>query len=262
MGFGTRLRLGDVDGDHHVDLVEGGPARPPSPGHATFCRGSSSGPRRCRAFGGTDGTSGLAVGDVNHDRYADVVQGDSEADQPLAAGVVRLWLGSRRGPRAAPILIDQDRRAIPGKNEPGDRFGTIVETGDLDLDGYADMIVAATGENDKAGRITVVRGASDGYASVGNTWFDQSFPQVPGARRAGVGFGSTLAVLSLTPDRRPDLVVAARGEQRADSRVMVVKSGHGVFAPDETRTTTLSGAAAHLRMPLGGRIRLARVSGD
>ena len=135
-------------------------------------------------------------------------------------------------------------------------------TGDLDLDGYADMIVAATGENDKAGRITVVRGASDGYASVGNTWLDQSFPQVPGARRAGVGFGSTLAVLSLTSDRRPDLVVAARGEQRADSRVMVVKSGHGVFAPDETRTTTLSGAAAHLRMPLGGRIRLARVSGD
>ena len=260
VGFGTRLRLGDVDGDHHVDLVEGGPPRPPAPGHATFCRGSSAGPRRCRAFGGTDGTSGLAVGDVNHDGYADVVQGDSEADQPLAAGVVRLWLGSRRGPRPAPILIDQDTRAIPGKNEPGDRFGTIVETGDLDLDGYADMIVAATGENEKAGRITVIRGAADGYASVGNTWFDQSFPQVPGARRAGVGFGSTLAVLSLTADRRPDLVVAARGEQRADSRVMVVESGPGVFAPDERRTTTLSGAAARLRMPLGARIRLARIS--
>ena len=104
----------------------------------------------------------------------------------------------------------------------------------------------------------MIRGASDGYASVGNTWFDQSFPQVPGARRAGVGFGSTLAVLSLTADRRPDLVVAARGEQRADSRVMVVESGPGVFAPDERRTTTLSGAAARLRMPLGGRIRLAR----
>ena len=67
---------------------------------------------------------------------------------------------------------------------------------------------------------------------------------MPGARRAGVGFGSTLAVLSLTADRRPDLVVAARGEQRADSRVMVVESGPGVFAPDERRTTTLSGAAA------------------
>ena len=41
---------------------------------------------------------------------------------------------------------------------------------------------------------------------------------------------------------------------------MVVEGGPGVFAPDETRTTTLSGAAARLRMPRGGRIRLARVS--
>jgi len=260
IGFGTRLRLGDVDGDHHVDLVEGGPRRGLVPGHATFCRGSSSGPRRCRAFGGADATSGLAVGDVNHDGYADIIQGDTQSDQPLASGLVRLWLGSRRGPRATPILITQDSRAIPGRNEPGDRFGTIVESGDLDLDGYADMIVAATGENQKAGRVTMIRGQRGGYATAGNTWFDQSFSQVPGARRPGVGFGSTLAVLPLTSDRRPDLVVAARGERRADSRVMVVESGPGAFAPDERRTTTLSGAAARLRMPVGARIRLARLS--
>ena len=106
----------------------------------------------------------------------------------------------------------------------------------------------------------MIRGQRGGYASAGNTWFDQSFSQVPGARRPGVGFGSTLAVLPLTSDRRPDLVVAARGERRADSRVMVVESGPGAFAPDERRTTTLSGAAARLRMPVGARIRLARLS--
>jgi hypothetical protein len=190
-----------------------------------------------------------------------VIQGDPEHEQPLAAGVVRLWLGGRRGPQATPILITQNTRAIPGEDEPGDQFGAVVDAGDLDLDGYVDMIVAATGENENAGRITMIRGQRGGYASVGNTWFDQSFPNVPGARRAGAGFGSTLAVLSLTSDRRPDLAVAARGEHRADSRVMVVESGPGVFAPDETRTTTLPGASARLRMPRGGRIRLARVSG-
>jgi hypothetical protein len=67
-------------------------------------------------------------------------------------------------------------------------------------------------------------------------------------------------VVNLTADRRPDLAVAARGEHRTDDRVMVVESGPGVFAPDETRTTMLSGASARLRMPRGGRIRLARVS--
>jgi tRNA A-37 threonylcarbamoyl transferase component Bud32 len=260
VGFGTRLRLGDVDGDHRIDLVEGGPARPPVAGHATFCRGTSSGPRRCRAFGGSGATSGLAVGDVNHDGYADIVQGDALHTEPLAGGVVRLWLGGRHGPQKTPILITQDTPAIPGKDEPGDQFGSVVEAGDLDSDGYADMIVAATGENEGAGKITVIRGASDGYASAGNTSFDQSSPNVPGRRRPGGGFGSTLAVVNLTSDRRPDLAVAARGEHRTDDRVMVVESGPGVFAPDETRTTTLSGASARLRMPRGGRIRLARVS--
>jgi tRNA A-37 threonylcarbamoyl transferase component Bud32 len=260
VGFGMRLRMGDVDGDHHTDLVEGGPARPPAAGHATFCRGTSSGPRRCRAFGGSGATSGLAVGDVNHDGYGDIVQGDDEHTQPLAAGQVRLWLGSHRGPRATPILITQDTTDIPGMDEPGDQFGSVVEAGDVDSDGYADMIVAAVGENDGAGRITVIRGASDGYASAGNTSFDQSSPNVPGRRRPGGGFGSTLALVNLTSDRRRDLAVAARGEHRTDDRVMVIESGPGVFAPDETRTTTLSGASARLRMPRGGRIRLARVS--
>ena len=41
---------------------------------------------------------------------------------------------------------------------------------------------------------------------------------------------------------------------------MVVESGPGVFAPDETRTSTLSGAAARVHMPRGGRIRLARTA--
>ena len=177
---------------------------PPAPGHATFCRGSSSGPRRCRAFGGSDGTSGLAVGDVNHDGYEDIVQGDPQHEAAAGRRVVRLWLGGRHGPRATPILITQDTRAIPGEDEPGDQFGAVVEAGDLDLDGYADMIVAATGENDGAGRVTVIRGASAAATRASATrWFDQSSPNVPGARRAGGGFGSTLAVLASPPTAGP-----------------------------------------------------------
>jgi tRNA A-37 threonylcarbamoyl transferase component Bud32 len=255
-GFGTRLRSGDLDGDHRVDLVEGGPA------HASFCRGSSSGPRSCRAFGGTGTTSGLAVADVNADGYADIVQGDaSHTQNVLNGGAVRLWLGSRRGPRSTPIVITQDTPSIPDDDEPGDQFGAVVEAGDVDSDGFADMIVAAPGENEGAGRVTVIRGGRSGYAPTANVWFDQSSRNVPGERRPGAAFGSTLALLNLTADRRPDLAVAARGEHRADARVMVIQSGPGLFAPDETRTTTLSGASARVHMPRGGRIRLARVSG-
>ena len=82
---------------------------------------------------------------------------------------------------------------------------------------------------------------------------------MPGRATPGAAFGSTLSILNLTPDKRPDLAVAARGE-RANARVMVVEGGPGVFTPDETRTKILSGAAARVHMPPRGRIRLARVS--
>ena len=57
---------------------------------------------------------------------------------------------------------------------------------------------------------------------------------MPGQPEPGAEFGSTLAVLSLT--RRPAAGPRGRGARRdtADSRVMVVESGPGVFAPDET----------------------------
>ena len=94
------------------------------PGHATFCRGSSSGPRRCRAFGGTDGTSGLAVGDVNHDGYADIVQGDAEADagrwRRASSGCGSAAAAGRARRRSS---SPRTRARSPGGTSRGDRFG-------------------------------------------------------------------------------------------------------------------------------------------
>ena len=202
VGFGTRLRLGDVDGDHHVDLVEGGPARPPQrgprdvlprvelrPAALPRVRRDRRAPRASRsATSTTTATRTSSRATREHDPAAG------------GAGVVRLWLGSRRGPRATP---DPDHpghaRAIPGTDEPGDQFGAVVEAGDLDSDGYADMIVAAPGENDGAGRITVIRGQRDGYASAGNTSFDQSSPNVPGARRSPAAGSARRSRCSASP---------------------------------------------------------------
>jgi tRNA A-37 threonylcarbamoyl transferase component Bud32 len=264
--FGTRLRLGDVDGDRRVDMVEGAPTRVGAPGHLTYCPGSSRGPRRCRVFGTPGGTSSLAVADVNGDRYADIVQGDSGHSQathglPVAAGELRLWLGSRRGPASSPIRITQNTPQVPGVNEPGDEFGAVVEAGDVDSDGFADMVVAATQEDGGAGRITVIRGGRQGYATHGNSGFDQDAPTVPGRAEPGREFGSTLTILSLTADRRLDVAVAAQGEHTADERVMVLAGGPGIFAPGETGTATLAGVARLVHAPRGGRIRMARMAG-
>jgi hypothetical protein len=146
-------------------------------------------------------------------------------------------------------------------DEPGDEFGAVVEAGDLDSDGFADMIVGATREDFGAGKVTVVRGGRQGYATTGNSAFDQDSRWVPGSAEPDGQFGSTLAVLHLSADRRLDLAVAARGRRSADERVMVVEGGPGVFAPDETSTSTLGGAAARVRATRGDRIRLAKVAG-
>ena len=264
-GFGTRLRTGDIDRDGDVDLVEGAPDSPDSPGHATYCPGTRRGPLRCGEFAGPGGTSSLAVADVNGDRYMDVVQGDDGAPDQVSgelttAGEVRLWLGGRRGPRSPPMTISQQSPDVPDSDEPGDRFGAVVEAADMDSDGFAEMIVAAVGEDDSAGRVTVVRGGRSGYATTGHSAFGQDSRGVPGRSAPGVEFGSTLTALRLSDDRRLDVAIAVRGEA-ADDRVMVVLGGAGVFTPDETETQILSGAGKQVRDPRAGRIRFARGAG-
>jgi hypothetical protein len=260
-GFGLRSRAGDFDKDGHVDLVEGAPPQGTSPGHLTYCPGSSRGPQPCRQLGAAASTSSLAVADVNGDDYDDIVQGDSKFGQiaaPLTAagGEVRLWLGGRRGPRSTPISIDQDSPGVPGRDEPGDEFGRAVTAGDLDDDGYADIVVGVPREDAGAGRIAMIRGGRDGYAKAGHTSFDQGDKDVPGEAAPDREFGSNVALLQLSPDRRLDLAVATQGATLMDDRLMVIEAGTGVFTPSETRTRSLKGLGRRVQAPPGGLIRL------
>ena len=266
-GFGQRLRSGDVDRDDRPDLAEGAPARGSGTGHATWCRSGRRGPLRCRLLPSAGSTSALAMGDVNGDDYADIIQGDSQhvdPDEglPVGAGLVRVWFGSGAGPRSSPLPITQNSPTIPDHDEPGDEFGAVVEAADVDGDGKAELIVAAPREDEGAGRVIVIRGGHDGYARTGHSSFDQDKRSVPGDAEPDREFGSTLAVLRVVGDHRPDLALAARGEDSADERVMVVQGGPGLFDPDETKTFTLAGVAPLVDAPPGGRIRLARPAGS
>ena len=173
--FGSRLRAGDIDGDGNLDLVEGPrPAGPARPGTPSYCRGRRTGRPRCRPLGVRRRARRASRSPTS---TATITTTSSRATPsrrrrtPVSAGRVRVWRGGRRGPRATPLTITQDTRSSRA-SEPGDQFGAVVETGDLDADGFADMIVAAWARTRRRGGHRHPR-PPQGHARNGNTAFDQ-----------------------------------------------------------------------------------------
>ena len=207
-GFGARARLGDVNGDGSLDIVEAGSGGPSEEAHTTFCPGSATGPSACESVE-ADGGSALAVGDVHGDGLADVVLGDPGEDPELDAGEVRILKGGPDGPSTEPLTVTQETPGVPGNDQPGDEFGATVAVGRVDADRYADIVVGAPGEENETGsvpvtgRVTVIRGGPDGRARKGHRAF------VHPDADAGALFGRAVTVLDTDGDDTQELVVAA-----------------------------------------------------
>jgi hypothetical protein len=196
------------------------------------------------------------VGDVTGDGFQDIVQGD-HIDFPAGGGEIRLWRGGRRGPAVPPQTITQAPIEIPGGDETGDEFGFSLAVGDLDADGFADMVVGVPGEDAEAGAFVVIRGNRTGYAMTGSTKFTRDGPRIPGQPVPGERFGQSLAILGLLGDNRLDLAVTAGGARRLDDAILLMEGGPGAFAPDETDISPLRLGDA-VQDPQIDEIRIAR----
>jgi hypothetical protein len=232
--FGRLVAVADVDRDGDVDILEA--AR----NHSSYCAGGAKGPTACRPLHG--GASALAVADMTGDRRPDVLQGvprASESGHP-AAGALRIRPGTSRGPSRRAIMVTQDGPHIPGNAQAHDDFGTALAAADLDRDGFADVLVGAPGEDQRAGRVTLVRGGPSGYAVSGNRVFEQSQAVVPGKKRAGHRFG---AALMLTPGATGvDLTIATPGEGR-EGTLWMLRGFTPTFAAASTHRVALTSVA-------------------
>ncbi|MER7408401.1 FG-GAP-like repeat-containing protein [Streptomyces sp. NPDC000070] len=170
-----------------------------------------------------DGYPG-SIGDIDRDGYGDLVLGDYTDPYDLKpgghkGGQITVWYGGPNGPDPAqrPTVVHQDTAGVPGAAEAGDGFGTAVSTGDVNGDGYADVVVSAPGEDigpaKDAGSVTVLFGSASGLRTgSGVKSYTQDTAGVLGSAESWDRFGSAVGLTDVTKDGKADLVVGVHGE--------------------------------------------------
>lgn len=246
--LGAALAAGDFNGDGIADLAVGAPgtgvdgrvgagrvyvipgrldAGPVVGGELRFDREIAPllEPPVAREAVGT----AIAFANLDGDDFDDLVVGvpEATAGEVRNAGGVLVAFGDEEGPggrqqseRFAELNRSAASGVLPGDAERGALFGAAVAAGDLDRDGYGDVVVGAPGAT-----VDGVRGAGDVVAifggpepittSVRSAHLHQNQPQIADVAEARDGFGARLALGDVDGDRYPDLLVGAPQEEVA-----------------------------------------------
>jgi hypothetical protein len=238
-GIGTiNLTAGDVTGDGRTDLVVDGFENTTATNafNKNYLLLGASGGLKAATAQTLDSGVVTGIGDINGDGYGDIVSGQywnaKTADGVTFPGGVdggKVWVtyGTAAG-AGSTIGITQNTGAVPGTSEKNDEFGWEIDLGDVNGDGYQDLVIGSPGENMgtvvDAGMVTVLYGSQTGLntASAAQS-FAQSTAGVPGADEKSDLFGSDVKLDDVTGDGRADLLIGS-AENTYNGQVLQLKS--------------------------------------
>ncbi|WP_329013098.1 FG-GAP repeat domain-containing protein [Streptomyces sp. NBC_01601] len=218
------LTAGDVNGDGRTDLVVDGYETKTRYGWNTnyWLPGTANGLSTAAAKKLRAGII-TGIGDINGDGYGDIVSGafwdsgkvDDGTPLPDAStgGRVNITYGSVSGPDRN-AAIDQNTGNVPGASEKGDAFGGELDLGDINGDGYQDLVISSIfedlGNASDAGLVTVLYGSASGVNTATKAQsIAQSTAGVPGNDEKGDHFGMDVKLDDVTGDGRADLLVGS-----------------------------------------------------
>ena len=196
----------DVDGDGYEDLLVGAPGYDAGRGQARLYRGGASGLELMPSWtalgdAATDafGFSVASAGDVDADGFADVIIGAPGTSASNRRGKAMVFRGQPSGLEASPSWI-----AIG--DQPDSELGfSVASAGDVDGDGYGDVIVGAPrldGTNANEGAAFVYFGSSTGISPAA------PWPILGGTGGARLGY-SVASAGDVDADGFGDVVVGA-----------------------------------------------------
>jgi hypothetical protein len=228
---------GDVNGDGYDDIIVGAYHYQGFTGQVYVYAGNPNGLSATPVFTITGegpniyfGRSVGAAGDVNGDGYGDVIVGAQAYDH--WTGRVYVYAGSPSGLGAAPIFT-------AGGEGPSDSFGhSVGAAGDVNGDGYSDVVVGAHGYGDFAGRIYVYAGGADGLGTFPT--FTATGEQV----NAQFGYSAGTAG-DVNRDGYDDLIVGAHGQSKNTGWVYVYAGSINGLSATPIFTATGEGEHNH-----------------